>query len=119
MKLYYKTISQNVTIKPSFFPNYQPEASTIPEAGSYSNINLILKNLFSILPDDVKIVYKEHKTTFDYSRESFTFKNIHFYRYLKKKYKNLIFYDYENENDNLVKTQFCNNINFKYCLGHI
>ena len=105
MKLYYKIISQKQLPSNyiSFFPNYKPEASTIPEAGSYSNINLILKNLFSILPDNIKIVYKEHKTTFDYSRESFTFKDINFYKYLKKKYKNLIFYDYDNKNDNLIE----------------
>ena len=50
MKLYYKTISQKQLPLNyiSFFPNYQPEASTILSR-SYSNINLILKNLFSIL----------------------------------------------------------------------
>lgn len=91
----------------SFFPNYQPEASTIPEAKTYGDIYLILNNLFSKLPSDFKVIYKEHKTTFDYSRESFTSKNPMFYHFLKKKFKNLIFYKYNsNKNDLIKKSQF-------------
>lgn len=105
IKKYYHKISENKFPKKfvAFFPNYQPEASTMPEASIYADIYLILNNLFSKLPKDFKVIYKEHKTTFDYSRESFLLKNPVFYKYLKKKFKNLIFYDYDTDKNDLIK----------------
>tara|TARA_B100001057_G_C22813888_1_gene936552 strand:+ start:260 stop:1726 length:1467 start_codon:yes stop_codon:yes gene_type:complete len=105
LKLYYRWYSVNELPEKfiTFFPNYQPEASTTPEASSYADIYLILNNLSSMIPANCKIIYKEHKTTFDYSRESFTQKNILFYRFLKKKFKNLIFYDFDCDKSKLIK----------------
>jgi hypothetical protein len=105
LKKHYNKITENKFTRKFvvFFPNYQPEASTMPEADIYADIYLILNNLFSKLPKDFKVIYKEHKTTFDYSRESFVLKNPMFYNYLKKKFKNLIFYDYDSDKNNLIK----------------
>lgn len=104
LKYYYKLISRDQILQQyvAFFPNYQPEASTFPESKEYADIHLILHNIFSILPKNILLVYKEHPTTFDYSREAYTQKDINFYKFLKKKYKNLIFYKYNSSNTELI-----------------
>jgi hypothetical protein len=54
-----------------FAPNYQPEASTMPDAGKYHDILEIIDILSSTLPDGWSIVYKEHPVIFNYPSDTF------------------------------------------------
>ena len=73
-----------------FCPNLQPEASTLPMAGIYSDFELILETLLSELPDDWFIYYKEHPLVFNLLKESFLTKNKHYYKHIKIKKSNLL-----------------------------
>jgi len=48
-----------------FAAPFQPEATTLPDAGAYNYVPLILKMLSAEIPDDWEIFYKEHPATFD------------------------------------------------------
>lgn len=70
-----------------FFPShYQPERSTTPEGGCFDENLLILNSLLKCLPDDVKVIYKEHPRQFDaydlrrkFSRDPSYYKHINSY----------------------------------------
>lgn len=67
-----------------FAPNYQPEATTLPVAGRYSDVILCVKLLRSALSDDVHIYYKEHADVFNLTLESFRARSEGFYNELSK-----------------------------------
>jgi hypothetical protein len=48
-----------------FAAPYQPEGTTLPDAGVYDNLVLVLEMLSANLPKDWIIYYKEHPATFD------------------------------------------------------
>ena len=48
-----------------FAPNYQPEATTLPDGAGYHDILNLVKMLSANLPNGVKLVYKEHPITFN------------------------------------------------------
>lgn len=62
-----------------FAPNYQPEATTLPSAGDYSNILLCIRLLRASLPEDIQIVYKEHEDIFNLNLEGFRCRDYDFY----------------------------------------
>jgi len=47
-----------------YFLHYQPEMNTIPEAGIYCDQYQAIKKLSSALPDGMKLIVKEHPSTF-------------------------------------------------------
>lgn len=47
-----------------YFLHYQPEMNTVPEAGFWADQYNIVRRLSSVLPSRVKIVVKEHPSTF-------------------------------------------------------
>lgn len=48
--------------------HYQPERSTCPDGGVYSNPYLFLQNIVAIIPSDVLILVKEHPRQFNFAR---------------------------------------------------
>ena len=48
--------------------HYQPERSTCPDGGVYSNPYLFLQNIIAVIPDDVLILVKEHPRQFNFAR---------------------------------------------------
>ena len=62
-----------------FSANYQPEATTTPGAGRYSDHLTVLKMLSSAVPSGTIIYYKEHPSTFWWFAESFLCRNKDFY----------------------------------------
>lgn len=69
-----------------FFANYQPEATTTPDAGLYSNTKLIIAEL---IQNGYLVIYKEHPTTFLYSinktlNRAAIYKSRYYYNDLKK-----------------------------------
>ncbi|KAB7889777.1 hypothetical protein [Poseidonibacter ostreae] len=47
-----------------FYANYQPERTTNPDGGVYFDILNVLSLLKNLLPNEYKIIYKEHPHTF-------------------------------------------------------
>ena len=66
-----------------FALHYQPEETSCPTGGVYADQILILQHLDFILPQDVKIVVKEHKSQFYLDQEGAAGRNIAFYRRIK------------------------------------
>ncbi len=48
--------------------HYQPERSTCPDGGVYSNTYLFIQNIVAVVPNDVMILVKEHPRQFNYGR---------------------------------------------------
>ena len=110
-KIYKKYITKNPDLSKNyilFCPNLQPEASTLPMAGIYSDFELILETLLSELPEDWFIYYKEHPLVFNLLKESFLTKNKYFYKHIEN--KKIKFIDYKEDvfklidNSNFVVT---------------
>lgn len=95
IKYYKKNVS-----KPSFEDNYvylaphfRPERSTIPDAGYFHDIELIIDLIYNNIPSHWKIFYKEHKSNF---RKPIQWNNVltsKSYMRIKNKYQNLYFID--------------------------
>ena len=63
---YNKLVSRKVGQKYIYFPlHMQPEETSQPSAGVYSNQLLIIDTLLKILPDSLQIVVKEHRSQFN------------------------------------------------------
>ncbi len=110
-RIYKKFVTKNPDLNKNyilFCPNLQPEASTLPMAGIYSDFELILDTLLMELPNDWFIYYKEHPLVFNLLKESFLIKNKHFYKHIKN--KKIKFIDYKEDvfklidNSNFVVT---------------
>lgn len=67
-----------------FAANYQPEATTVPNAGYYVNLHLIVNILSRAIPSDWLIYYKEHPTTFWETAEGFRNRDQQYYATLKE-----------------------------------
>lgn len=61
-----------------FAPNYQPERTTLPDAGDYGDLLFLIDTLSHCLPKSWKIIYKEHPTVF--YKPGATFLRGHLYR---------------------------------------
>ena len=61
-----------------FAPNYQPERTTLPDAGNYGDLLFLVDTLSHCLPKDWQIIYKEHPTVF--YKPGVTFFRGHLYR---------------------------------------
>jgi len=77
-------ISNNITKnKYIFFPlPYQPERTTLPEAGNYNSVVNAIKSLSKNLPDEIFIVVKEHPKLLYKDVRSFHFRDKFFYEEL-------------------------------------
>ena len=63
--------------------HYQPEETSCPTGGIYSDQALIINLLHNCLPSDVQIVVKEHRTQFYFSNESASGRTLDFYDRVK------------------------------------
>ncbi len=88
LKRYYESLCSEINFKEEKFVfvalHYQPEETTSPSAGHYVNQNLIIENLSEILPNDIKIVVKEHSSQFHKNMEGHTGRQKMFYDDLLK-----------------------------------
>jgi hypothetical protein len=67
-----------------FAPNYQPERTTLPDAGLFADVLRILDLISSVLPKDWIIYYKEHPSIFNLPERGLfwrghMYRNIEFY----------------------------------------
>lgn len=62
--------------------HYQPEETTCPTGGAYNDQLLIIQILNEVLPKDVNIVVKEHKSQFYPDQEGAAGRNLVYYRRL-------------------------------------
>jgi capsule polysaccharide modification protein KpsS len=60
--------------------HYQPEETSCPTGGVYADQILIIQLLNDVLPKDVHIVVKEHRTQFYISNESASGRSLDFYQ---------------------------------------
>ena len=74
-----------------FAPNYQPERSTLPDAGMFADVLRMLDFVSSILPTDWKVYYKEHPSIFNVPDTGIFWRG-HMYRNLEF-YQNVAEYD--------------------------
>lgn len=84
-------IYSSFTIKPDlikkyvyFAPNYQHEATTLPDAGIYVDYFLILDILSACIPDDWVIYYKEHPSTFNLNMRGCLARNRDYYKRISR-----------------------------------
>jgi len=89
-----------------FAPNYQPEATTLPSAGDYSNILLCLRLLRAALPRDIQIVYKEHEDIFNLNLEGFRCRDYNFYSHVAA-INNLIIVERSVNQIELIDSSLC------------
>ncbi|MFW7378393.1 MAG: hypothetical protein ACOH5I_06285 [Oligoflexus sp.] len=71
--------------------HYQPEATSSPTGGSYVDQILILQVLHETLPQNVKIVIKEHQSQFYSHLESAQGRNLYFYKRIRQVSDRVIF----------------------------
>ena len=89
-------------IKYIFFPlPYQPERTTLPESGINSSVINCLKFLSSNLPENIKIIVKEHPRQLYKDIRSLHFREETFYEELLK-IKNLILANVEEDYSKLI-----------------
>jgi hypothetical protein len=97
-KTYKRIISKNIDFTKNyilFCPNLQPEASTMPMAGVYSDFELIIDTLLAELPNDWSIYYKEHPLVFNLLKESYFIKNKFYYKHISN--PKIKFIDYKED----------------------
>jgi hypothetical protein len=105
----YKSICSDTKTLPKkyilFAPNYQPERSTMPDAGEFHDTLKILDILSATVPPSYKIIYKEHPMIFNYPGKIFfrghLFRGEDYYKRAKD-YDNVIFSDFNSEMFRLV-----------------
>jgi hypothetical protein len=102
-KIYLKySVEADLSKKFIFFAApFQPEATTLPDAGAFNYVPLILKMLSTVIPDDWLIYYKEHPATFEaiYSRD--LYRGEAYYREVFEIPK-VVMVDYQTDTFNLV-----------------
>lgn len=82
--------------------HYQPERTTIPQGQIYMQQYVLVHQLRQILPNDVKIIVKEHPTTFRLARRKKTLK-------FGAKYRDQSFYKNLSALENVVVLNFFDN----------
>lgn len=91
-----------------FCPNLQPEASTMPLAGIYSDYEIIIDTVLKVLPKNWNIYFKEHPLVFNLLKESYLIKNKNYYKNLSNPKIKFIDYKYDTfdliDNSNFVIT---------------
>jgi hypothetical protein len=84
---YYKKHSKEVNLSDTeyfvFFLHYQPERSTLPEGYDFVDQFYTIKILSLMLPDGVKLIVKEHPSTFTRTSEIKT-RTLHNYKLLNR-----------------------------------
>lgn len=64
--------------------HYQPELTSFPLGGLYNNQHLMILSLSAVIPDDWRIIVKEHPTTFAYVKRNMAlFRSKHYYDSLR------------------------------------
>lgn len=64
--------------------HYQPELTSFPLGGLYNNQHLMILMLSAVIPDDWKIIVKEHPTTYKYVKKNMTlYRSEQYYKFLK------------------------------------
>lgn len=87
--------------------HYQPELTSFPLGGFYNNQHAMVMLLSAVIPDDWKVVVKEHPTTFAYVKKNMTlFRSSEFYRSLRKIDKVQVV-DHTVDSFNLVDASTC------------
>ena len=93
-KWYRKALITELPSNFVFFPsNYQPERSSLPDAGYFSEYYLIISMLDRALPAGWAIVFKEHPRTFREPIAADNPRNIDHFLKLKRASKRLVFVD--------------------------
>lgn len=68
-----------------FAAHFQPERSTMPEGGTFSDMLQAVSTLRSALPEDTAIIYKEHPRQFEpFSFKKKSYRGARFYQRLKQ-----------------------------------
>ena len=80
---------------------FQPEAATCLAQGKYENQFIILDMLKETIPNDIKVVYKEHPGTFHGFSKGSLYKNSEYYERLKK-YNFLEFTSFKSNSIDLI-----------------
>jgi hypothetical protein len=74
-----------------FAANFQPERSTCPDAGYFSDLKLAIDILYKGMPEGMYLYYREHPTTFKILDAIGSPRTLKFYSDLKIKYPKLKF----------------------------
>jgi len=74
-----------------FAAHFQPERSTCPDGGYFSDLRLAIDMLYNALPDGMYLYYREHPTTFKALDVIGSPRSLKFYSDLKMKYPRLKF----------------------------
>ncbi|WP_321417455.1 DUF354 domain-containing protein [uncultured Desulfobacter sp.] len=89
-----------------FAPNYQPERTTLPDAGEFADILRILDFMSTILPKNWMIYYKEHPSIFNLPKRNLfwrghMYRNNEFYDAIKE-YNNVQIIPFEIDSFSLI-----------------
>ena len=82
--------------------HYQPEETTCPTGGAYNDQLLIIQLLNEVLPKDVNIVVKEHKSQFYSDQEGAAGRNLVYYRRLMSISERVYFSSVEDDPFSLI-----------------
>lgn len=105
--LKYSTKPDLDKIKYIYFPlHYQPEETTVPSGGVFYDQILCLKMLCDTLPDDYRILVKEHSTQFHHNFEGERGRSKNFYKHLLN-LKNVIIVDLSINSFKLIDKSIC------------
>ena len=87
-----------------YFPlSYQPERTTLPEAGWFSELENVICILLSSLPERWKLVVKEHPSQFKLGGHAVVGRNKEFYEYLlRMEEAGLVLLDYRVSAENII-----------------
>ena len=83
LRAQYKTLSNEISGKKDYVfvaLHYQPEETTCPTGGIYSNQIEIIRALVSSLPEETEIIVKEHKTQFNFHVEAASGRDANYYK---------------------------------------
>lgn len=102
---YLRNIEQPALDKPYiFFPaNFQPERSTVPDAGLFYDFAVILQMLDKTLPKDCQLYFKEHPRTFLEPVARDNPRDIDFYLRIKEMCPRVKFINWDFDSNILIK----------------
>lgn len=87
LKRRYDQLSSEVDLADNyvFFPlHYQPEETSCPSGGHFSNQLLVIEKLLLAVPPDVKIFVKEHRSQFNPTMSGNLGRSVEFYEHLSR-----------------------------------
>jgi hypothetical protein len=112
VKKAYEFYNQNLS-KPTYkntyvyiAPHLKPERSTVPDAGYFQDLELMIDLISKYIPKNCKIYYKEHKGNFRTPTKWNNILRIGMYMRLKNKYPNLLFINIDTNPHDLIDNAF-------------